>query len=428
LFAGDLFSEGYTLPEMVQAEDFVSIGKGTMIAPAYVHHGSITLRSATLRNHVVVGCGSLVLQDTELCTGSVIGDLSCLHPGANGRPFAAPGQCWFGTPASQEPVVRHAGEDPAPSCLLDALLVGLHIAFGVWLATAPIFVVAFWGHFDIDGYDSSGWLLFIAPCSFFIAGAVNAALSLFISYLPFSDALHTEASTSGCCGKATTGESFATFYLGWQAQYGLPSGLPSTPYASWWLSALGAQCGRGVCINSLQICEPEVLVVQDGVCIGEGCFVAMEACALDQGRNPTSAMRRRTVVIARKASVQAGSVMLGGSSVEEGTHIGTVTLVKGDVPRLDPLTAQEVVWQGNPSVSDPMYYVEPTDFWSDPCVEASGGSTNDLAPIGSSLVSLLPQGLGGNSRGSEREEKALMATTGPTAAGGNYSGYGSASR
>ena len=120
----------------------------------------------------------------------------------------------------------------------------LHTVFMVWLGTAPIFVMALWGHLDPDsGYSSDGWVLFAAPLSFLIAGAINAALSVPISVLPFSDALHTESSRVGCCDGATTGESFATFYLGHQNQHGLPSSMVSTPYASIWLGLLGAQCG-----------------------------------------------------------------------------------------------------------------------------------------------------------------------------------------
>ena len=115
-------------------------------------------------------------------------------------------------------------------------------------------------------------------------------------------------------------------------------------------------------------------------------------------------------------------MILGGASVEQGSRIGSLTLVQGDLPRLDPLTSNEVVWQGSPAENDSVHYIEPVDFWSD----QDGHDDTAIGPVPSSLVACVPSVVLSKrkpeGRGSELEQDGLLS--GSTTRG-MVSGYGS---
>ena len=107
--------------------------------------------------------------------------------------------------------------------------------------------------------------------------------------------------------------------------------LRATPLWSWYLRLNGARIGRSVFVNSLQVVDHNLLVLEEGVVIGSGAHVSGHT--VEGG-----VVKTGSVTLGHNVTIGVGAVVGIDVAIGAGTQIGALSLV----PKHSRLPAQAV--------------------------------------------------------------------------------------
>jgi len=418
---GDALCNGSTLPELVHVEAGVCIGPGVLLAPAEVKNGMISLRSITLGNGAVVGRGSVVLCGTSLGPQESISILSCLvvndsTPRREGSTNSR--SIWSGLPAvemEKAQVGRHGFEaysaineedyerQPSPATSFDGVLFTLvQWLVAIYLPSSPFLLTAFWERAKHDQYSADLSIYYVVPLAYLLVMAANALLAVLWKYLIICK-LRPGMRPEG--GAWRHRKHLADFFVAWHGEKGVVSTMVGTPYVTWWVWALGASVGHGVCLNSLDMPEPDLIALGDGVCVGSHCALT----GYPDNTGSSAGVILCQVVMHSGASVQSGSLVIGGGNVEPNANVSALSLIQEHFQamrsRFGVAESLHVLWQGNP--------LQPS--------QAFVPEFDNLLPFPEGQSSYLEL----QSPTMSWYEKPLQPISPTTMYGGNVSGYGS---
>jgi non-ribosomal peptide synthetase-like protein len=326
-------------PDLVDLSDGSTIADEVSLGSPHIERGWMKIAGVKIGQRAFVGNSGVVPTGTEMGNGSLVGVLS-IAP--NKEDAKLPGATWFGSPAI------HFPKRETSSAFTEAKTYNpprwLKIAratFELLRITLPptgfILVTACMLQFSLAIWDSYGIIPALASLPI-IFGVTSIAILLAVAiikwlvigrYKPFVKPLWSNF--------VWRLELVNALYEFLSAPLILQS-LQGTPFLSWYLRLLGAKIGNRCYIDTTGFLEWDLVNIGDRVAIGED---AVMQTHLFEDR----ILKATKFKIGNDCSVGATSVVLYGTTMREGSHLDSLSLLmKGEEL---PAGTQ---WRGIPAI------------------------------------------------------------------------------
>jgi len=327
-----------SVPDLLELDDDCTLGDEVSLSASHVEEGWVRLAPIKLRHRVFVGNNAVIPPDTILGEGSLIGVLTL-------APLNRTAACdrhvpWVGSPAIRLPArergVEYGDERTfrpsrglfyARACF-ELLRLALPGAFTTLVAVSTLeSALNLWHRM---GMATLGLL----PLMF---AAASAALGIVVvvvkwsvvgRYRPF-----TQPFWSGFLWRLEFVNALYEFF----AIPLLLDALQGTPFIVWYLRLLGAKVGVSACIQTAGFLEWDLIEIGDRAILNTGSILQTH---LFEDR----VLKGSYVRIGSECEVGENSVVLYDSVLEEGAHLGALSLaMKGET-----VTAGRK-WVGSPT-------------------------------------------------------------------------------
>ncbi|BDU73925.1 Pls/PosA family non-ribosomal peptide synthetase [Mesoterricola silvestris] len=325
--------------------DLLEIGEETFIADAAslgtprFDLGRVTLAPTRVGRRAFVGNSSAVPGGTSLGDLALVGVLSVppLDPAEAARVDAS----WLGSPAIFLPRRHHAegfGEDRTftPSRRLVALRLGIEF-FRVTLpamAYALLTCLMLTTLTVLEERIGLGRAILLFPLLYFAAGVAASIFTVAMKWVLIGRYRPCEKPL--WCGFVWRTELVSSLHENLAASW-LLNLCQGTALLPAYFRLLGARVGRGVHMETIWMTEFDLVRIGDGVCLGPDCTLQTH---LFEDR----VMKMSTVDLGEGCSVGTDAVVLYGTRLEPGSHLGDLSLLmKGET------LPEGTRWHGSPA-------------------------------------------------------------------------------
>ncbi|ORX89509.1 acetyl-CoA synthetase-like protein [Basidiobolus meristosporus CBS 931.73] len=383
--ASEVSTITYISPDLLRIGDGCFLADSVIVGPPYVRHGKLSLDYATVEERSFVGNGALFPAGVTMGKDCLLGVLST--PGHDKRSLEG-NSSWLGSPSMYLPNRQAATKNwpkertyaPSNSLYIVRYLMELWRVFLPNMVNITAFVIVVMILELLYERTSSRKILSVAD-EFMLSNGLFTNLSqggLIASFLPIFLIVNSVVAAGACgfvlimkwilIGTYAKREVPLWSSFVWRtelitalqegiANRQLLQNLRGTPLVCFWFRMLGSQIGDRVWMDTLQITEADLIHIDDDVCIGEDTILQVDSIfalsALAQDLNnrhflqthlfEDRIMKMDSLKIGCRSNVGSSSVILYGSTLEEGVSIGALSLVmKGE--RLPSHTG----WNGIP--------------------------------------------------------------------------------
>lgn len=313
--------------------DLLDIGEETFIAdaaslgtPRY-DLGRVTLAPTRVGRRAFVGNSSAVPGGTVLGDLALVGVLSVppLDPAEAARADAS----WLGSPAIYLPRRHHAeGFADDRTFTPGRKLVALRLCIEFFRVTLPAMAYALLTCLMLTtltlleaGFGIAAAVL-LFPFLYFAAGVTACAFAVGMKWLLIGRYRPCEKPL--WCGFVWRTELVSALHENLAASW-LLNLCQGTALLPLYFRLLGARIGRGVHMESIWMTEFDLVRIGDGACLGPDCTIQTH---LFEDR----VMKMSTIDLGAGCSVGTDSVVLYGTRMEPGSHLGDLSLLmKGEV-------------------------------------------------------------------------------------------------
>ena len=313
-------------PDMLSIEDERFIADEASLGAAHVHRGCLTLLPTCVGRRTFVGNSAVVPGGTTLGDSVLLGVMSAPPPAPDRR--VKDGTSWLGTPAIFLPK-RQTGEPVPemvtyrPSRKLYLLRAGIEY-FRVTLPTTfMILLGATWFYLlmQIERAYSTAAMLLLAPLLYLLCGAAAAAIAIAAKWL-LMGRYHPQEKPLWSTFVWRT--ELLTALHERLADPFLIRSLMGTPFIAWFFRLLGAKIGKQVYMETTALTEFDLIAIGDGAALNQDCTLQTH---LFEDR----IMKMSHIRVGAHCSVGARSIVLYDSAMEDGAHLGDLSLLmKGE--------------------------------------------------------------------------------------------------
>ena len=310
-------------PDLLSAGAECFLADDVMVGTPRVRAGWITIGRARLGERTFVGNSAVLCEDAVLGNDVLIGVLS-MAPDVS----APDGSSWFGSPPIHMPSrQRHEGFSYAQTYRPPARLVALRLAVEFFRVLLPSMIFVILASLIITATDLlqdyiglGAWLLLL-PALYMAAGVLAMAATWLLKTVLVGR--YREDEKPLWCGFIWRTELVTGVYENLCVLF-FADLLRGTPFLGWVLRAFGAKIGRRCYIDTTWLTEFDLVEIGAEAALNDNANIQTH---LFEDR----VMKTGRVRLQSRCSVGAGSTVLYGTTMGEGSSLGELSLLmKGE--------------------------------------------------------------------------------------------------